>query len=472
MLFRISYSRFRIKRGSTRSAMEFTMQRRTFLRSLGIATAAGLSAASVPVVGQSDNDDEYGPVDLDAGPYRTNEQVTEELTLLDEMSDRITLTEIARSAGRNDPLWEVKLGTGATNVHIIDQIHGDEPTGTEVSLLMIRQLSQGTSPETEEILENLSLTFIPRSNPDGAMYREDTTGDGHEQRVSRRQNTQPWCDDDSRYEPYYNYGTPAGYDMNRDFNIDPEFDPTAADEADWWRSEEADDGETEWYMDQPRGEHVLRGSGLRLTEEVRAITDSFLRADPDYAISHHHQGLATVPDSGDDPQRSLLSTMPVYGPAYEDQAPFADSDAPLADNVNPFIDAETSARSLRLNQLVTEALADQPWDAFDTATRYGYFPIWGDYFDALCPLTDAAAMLYEVSGQSDQVGNESYGLYLEATRIGYMESFKALAADPQLTSVDEEAYFDVPLAGSSIETADRAVALESPGRLGGMALPR
>ncbi|MFC6905896.1 M14 family zinc carboxypeptidase [Halalkalicoccus tibetensis] len=454
------------------------MQRRTFLRSLGIATTAGLSAASVPVAGQPDGDDGYGPVDLDAGPYRTNEQVTEELKLLDRTSDRITLTEIGRSAGRNDPLWEVKLGEGDTSVHIIDQIHGDEPTGTEVSLLMIRQLSQGTSPETEEILENLSLTFIPRSNPDGAMYREDTTGDGHEQRVSRRQNTQPWCECDSRYEPYYNYGTPAGYDMNRDFNIDPGFDATPGvdDEADWWRAEETDDGGTEWYMDQPREGHVLRGSGLRLTEEVRAITDSFLRADPDVAISHHHQNVATVPDEDEesDPQRSLLSTMPVYGPAYEDQAPFADPDAPVADNVNPFIDAETSARSLRLNQLVGEALADQPWDAFDTVTRFGYFPIWGDYFDALCPLTDAAAMLYEVSGQSDQVGDESYGLYLEATRIGYMETFSALAEDPQLSDVDEEAYFETPLVGPSleeVEDADRA-SLEGLGQVGGVALPR
>lgn len=52
----------------------------------------------MPAVGQPDEDDGSGPVDLDAGPYRTNEQVTEELKLLDRTSDRITLTEIARSA--------------------------------------------------------------------------------------------------------------------------------------------------------------------------------------------------------------------------------------------------------------------------------------------------------------------------------------------------------------------------------------
>lgn len=167
------------------------MKRRRFLTSLGIATATtvGLPATSTSTRAQSTD-----PVDLHGGPYRTNEQVTRTLNRLDQQSDRITLGEIARSAGRNDPIWEAKIGDGDTNVHIIDQIHGDELIGTEVSLLLLRQLSQGTSPHIEQILDNLSLTFIPRANPDGAMYTEDTTGDGHQQRISRRQNTQEWTE--------------------------------------------------------------------------------------------------------------------------------------------------------------------------------------------------------------------------------------------------------------------------------------
>lgn len=125
--------------------------------------------------------------------------------------------------------------------------------------------------------------------------------------------------------------------MNRDFNINPEFDPTPGvhDHEDWWRREE-EDGQTEWYMDQPYESHTLCGSGLRLTPGVRAITDSFLEADPDYAISHHHQGIATLPDTDDDSEPSLMSVMAPYGPTYEDNAPFADPDAPVVQNVNPF----------------------------------------------------------------------------------------------------------------------------------------
>lgn len=137
-----------------------------------------------------------------------------------------------------------------------------------------------------------------------------------------------------------------------------------------------------------------------------------------------------------------------------------------------FFDEEMSNRSLRLNQLVATALSNQQWDVFDSITRYGYFPIWGDYFDALCPLTNAAAMLYEVSGQSDQVGSESFGLYLEATRIGHMEMFRALANDPMLSDIDEMAYFDIPLKDPDIDEISRAAVPDSPGQVFQVAQPR
>jgi len=37
--------------------------------------------------------------------------------------------------------------------------------------------------------------------------------------------------------------------------------------------------------------------GLNLNPENRAVTESFLDADPDWAITHHHQGAVVDPDS-------------------------------------------------------------------------------------------------------------------------------------------------------------------------------
>lgn len=425
------------------------MRRRQFLKTTGIAAAtAGLSAVTSPAVA----------VESDGAPdpsaYLTNEQLTRRLKLLNRESDRISLRPLARSAGRNDPIWEVTVGEGETNVHLITQIHGDEPAGTEAILLVLRQLVSGDPERFKPILRNLTITVVPRVNPDGAMYAENVDDDAHEERVTRRYNTQPWCPSSSRHEPYYHYapeGGPSGYDMNRDFNVRTDFEAGGT-PADWWTEETDDGGDPSWEFDMPYEGYTLPRSGLRLTPEVRAVTESFLRADPDVAVTHHHQGLATLPDT-EPPRPSVMSVMAPLGPIYEERAPFYDPEAPLPENVNPFLDAATSERSVRLNKLVADALGETtaPWDAFDTVTRYGYAPLWGSYLDALCPQTGAAGMLLEISGQSSDVGSRAYGLKVEASRVAFLESFAALAEDPSLGGVDAEGYFDVPLAGEDLD---------------------
>lgn len=442
------------------------MQRRGFLTAVG--TVAGL-ATTGSVLGEVREREE--PIDLGAGPYRTNEQLTTDLERLDADSDRISLREIGRSAGRNDPIHEVTIGDGDTNVHLITQIHGDEPVGTEAALLELRRLAEGDSEEVHQVLDELTLTVVPRVNPDGAMYATNTDDDSEDERLSRRQNTQEWSSGDTLHEPYYHATPddgPPGYDLNRDFNVRTDFDaaPGGDDRGSWWSKEKAEDGdEIEWSLDMPYEGRTLSKSGLVLGPETRAVIDSFLAADPDYAITHHHQGLATLPDSGSPPEPSVMSVMAAFGPAYGDQAPYYDPDARVEEYVNPFLSPEVSERALRLNTLVADALAETtgPWETFDSVTRYGYTTLWGSYLDTLCPQTDAAGMLYEISGQSDEVGSRGFGLKLEATRVGFAETWSALAADPDLGDVDAERYFDIPIAGDDLGDTDEAGSGAAPG---------
>ncbi|WP_254536352.1 M14 family zinc carboxypeptidase [Halomarina litorea] len=437
------------------------MRRRQFL------TTTGLAAATAAVPGLAAADPDAEPPNPNA--YLTNEQLYRRLRLLTRESDLFDLRRIGKSAGRGDPLWEVTVGEGDTNVHLITQIHGDEPAGTDAILVLFRQMA--ADPDRyEDVLSELTITVIPRVNPDGAMFGWDTDSDGGEERITRRQNTQEWNGGESRHEPYYHYAEgddhpfaapnpPAGYDMNRDFTLLDELDDHPGQgngsgqgndqylPADWWSSYEAD-GETRWQLDVPYEGYTLKRSGLRLSPEVRAVTESFLEADPDYAITHHHQGVPTVPDT-DPAVPSVMSVMAAFGESYLDRAPFYDGEGPVEDAVNPFIDRQTSKRSLRLNRLVRDRLDEVtgPWDDFESVTRYGYTTLWGSYLDALCPRTDAAGMLYEISGQSDSVGSRAYGQKVEASRVGFEETFRALAADPGLSSVDANSYFDIPLAG-------------------------
>ncbi|WP_265110604.1 M14 family metallopeptidase [Halosolutus halophilus] len=438
------------------------MHRRTFLKATGAATvgvtAVGAASAAPdreryrpggPALGQ--------PNAINLNAFHTNAQLTAALESIARQSGRVSLRERGRSAGRNDPIWEVQVGGGDVDVHLVTQIHGDEAIGTEAALKLIRRLGLSDSRQVDHILENLSFTIIPRVNPDGAMYRYDVDGDGGKERVGRRYNTQAWTADQSRYRPYYHYdpdGQAPGYDMNRDFNVRPpsEFDPRTDDDAAWWADEQ--------YLDMPYEGHTLFGSGLRLAPEVRAVTESFMETNPDYAITHHHKGGSLYPgsDEGKRPtKQTLMSVMAAYGPEYLDRSPFYPADhAPVSEAVNPFLDAETSARSIKLNSLVIEALAERGDSVFDSITRYGYFPLWGSYLDGLCPNVanggdGVAGMLYEVAYQTDDLGQKAFGRQLELTTVGFLESFAALADDPALGEYSVEPYFETPLYGQGIQ---------------------
>ncbi len=135
--------------------------------------------------------------------------------------------------------------------------------------------------------------------------------------------------------------------------------------------------------------------------------------------------------------------MGAFGPSYLERAPSYEPDEPLESVVNPFLDAETSRRSLRLNALVALQLTAD--GRFGTVTRYGYEPLWGSYLDALSPETNAAGMLYEVAGQSDEADSIDYDHKVAVSRAAFRRTLEALAADPDLRAVDENRYFDLPL---------------------------
>jgi hypothetical protein len=443
------------------------MDRRKFLKSVGVS-AVGLGAIGTASAQPGVDRDKYrpggpklgSPKSINLNAYHTNEELAKALQKIERKSGRVELNEIARSAGRNDPVWEVKAGEGDTKIHLITQIHGDEATGTEVALEVIKKLGMSNSRQVDHILDNLSFAIIPRVNPDGAMYEYDFDGDGKDEWVGRRQNTQAWNPGDSRYKPYYNYvfpaGTDPGYDMNRDFNVRPpdEFNPRTDDEEDWWYADR--------YMDMPYEGHTLFASGLRLTPEVRGVTDSFNDFNPDYAITHHHKGGSLYPGSGDGnkpAKQTLLSVMAAYGPSYLDRSPFQRRYPPVSNIVNPFLDEPTSTKSIKLNSLVIEALAERGNSIYDSVTRYGYYPLWGSYLDGMCPNfanggfeADAgvAGMLYETAWQTDDLGQKAFGRMLNLTRVGFMESFEALADDPELGDYGIDTYFDTPLFGKSL----------------------
>ncbi|NKE37183.1 peptidase M14 [Natronococcus sp. JC468] len=435
------------------------MHRRRFIE-LGLATS-GLALGSTA----SADEGRYRP----GGPwapneravnysgYLDNEQLGERLRRLDERSNRIELEQIGESAGRGDPIWEVTVGDGDERVHVINQIHGNEPTGAEAMVKILQRLAGGSGPEIEQILDELTITIVPRANPDGANFvGEDGLEDDGEFR-QRRYNTTEWEEGDSRYKNANSYEDDLdvpGYDLNRGFSIIPGFSPGDEDE-DWWNveDEEAKLGNLNVPVDEVGLElrdgnpyDEIWNAGLNLNPETQAITDSFLESDPDWALTHHHQGPTAVPESSDGnsgpQQQSIMSVMAPYGPTYAnlEGVDYAD----FVGEGNPFLSVDAQTRSLELAGLVPEQMDQFGRSRLDTITRYAYGPLWGSYLDALCPQTDAAGALYEVSHQSDDRGHKALGTMVKVSVEGIMATFERIA-DGSIQDVDEMSYFDLPI---------------------------
>jgi len=67
-------------------------------------------------------------------------------------------------------LYLISLGSGKTKVFLWSQMHGDEPTATAALFDMFNFFSDDSgSPELKKyLLSNLSISIIPKVNPDGA----------------------------------------------------------------------------------------------------------------------------------------------------------------------------------------------------------------------------------------------------------------------------------------------------------------
>ncbi|TYL36253.1 peptidase M14 [Natronococcus pandeyae] len=426
------------------------MRRRTFIKSTG-ASAAILGLAGI---GSAD-DDHYRP----RGPwppnenainyesYLDNEELADRLHGIDQRSDRVELREIGQSAGRNDPIWEVTLGDGDENVHMINGIHGDEPAGVEATLRVLERLAEGSSPEVEAILDTLSLTIVPDANPDGNEFRGDSGVEDEGDRIQRRVNTTEWEEGDSLRRPqyFYEFLDVGGYDLNRDFSVVTDFTPVEDEREELWR--ESDDL---WFYDLPTDEipleptiddppEVIENHGLRINPETRAVTESYLEADPDWALTHHHQGGVVDPDSTDESGpdwQTMMSVMAPQGPAYAD----------ISDDIeegggNIFMSEDAQKRSLQLGILAKDAMQARGGGRLDKINRFPYGPLWGSYEEALPPQTDAAALLYEVAHQSEDRGQMAVGTTINVTVKVYMETFRRIA-DGSIDEIDETRYFD------------------------------
>ena len=239
-----------------------------------VATAlAGLFSSAVapmvpgPVAGAQST--EASCDDLDdpsASGWTSHEQLGQELTRIEATSSGRVEVDVIGQSHRGREIYAARVGTGDRVLLITSEIHGNEKTGTEALLHLLRTLGSSGSPEAEALRAGVTIVAVPKFNPDGAE-------------LNRRQNDFPWSDVMTTYglaaAPrafYYSNGA-AGFDVNRDFNADLSYEP---------RQEDLPGAEEE--------------PGFYLTNEARALRALYadLRAEfggvDGYVDLHHRDG--------------------------------------------------------------------------------------------------------------------------------------------------------------------------------------
>lgn len=97
--------------------------------------------------------------------FRSNQQLYQDLEALAATYDTLSLAQAGESVeGR--PLYSATVGEGSHKLMIVTQQHGDEPVGTESAMHLLEWMS-GDSEAAQSLREQVTLTVMPRVNPDG-----------------------------------------------------------------------------------------------------------------------------------------------------------------------------------------------------------------------------------------------------------------------------------------------------------------
>ncbi|MBB3051725.1 hypothetical protein FHS23_002754 [Prauserella isguenensis] len=372
------------------------------------------------------------PQDLPVHEFTDHRELGGELERIERVSGGVVdVDEIGRS-NRGREIWSARAGSGPKAVLLTSEIHGNEKTGTDALLRLLRFVGTSDSPKAERWRDELTIVAIPKMNPDAAE-------------LDRRGNDMTWDDVVQRYpqladaEPAWNYYTGElqgddysqrpGFDINRDYNPDLSYEPKAAD----FPGTSADTG---WY----------------LSPETRAVRDVYIGLEEEFGtvdtyVDLHHQGACYV--MPDDPDRFVTMSIsgkfvddPAQTPGYEEYADEYDLDYAKQLNVAAYNALQGKANKNPLFGNITL----YPQDINLPGTGLGSFALNG-----------SGAVLFEVRGQTQTLG-QKYREQLVRTVYTGLDGILSSVASGQVDNLDPAVYDAIPPRGPSIGDRARTVA--------------
>jgi hypothetical protein len=384
------------------------------------AVVALASALIAPAVQAQDGNAECSNLDNTSTSGWTNHaQLGQQLAQIEETSSgRVDVSVIGESRlGRE--IWAARVGTGDRVLLVTSEIHGNEKTGTEALLALLRTLASSNTAEAQAIREGLTIVAVPKFNPDGGE-------------LNQRQNVFSWDEVMQTYPqlqgtspPFYYSNRLGGFDLNRDFNADLDYEP---------RPEDIPSDEVE--------------PGLYVTNEARALRDLYLDLQAEFGavdayVDLHHMGSCSQQNDTDQYATVALDFPPLGSeidgnPRYDDW---------------PLLDQDKSRRYALAAALgIREFARGETSPFFGGVTRYTHQQIADGYsFDrdfagqarSAFALNGTGTVLFEVRGQSDDWGQKQMGQLVKAVQAG-VTGLALRLADGSVDNLNGDDFYDLP----------------------------
>lgn len=399
-----------------------------FAGALSIGMAVGTGAATATAA----QDAKYPR----PGCETTDNPLTNRWTFHNELGRELTAIQ-RRSSGRvqvkqygetinGTKMWSARVGYGEKVLLVQSAIHGNERTGTEALLNILRKLGTSNDAKTKKTLQKITLVALPMVNPDGGQ-------------LNRRANVITW-DQVLGLHPqlegapkawyFYDKQTPTGFDMNRDFNPQLDYVPQAAD---------------------------LPGlpvdGGFFLTPEAQAIRDVYvgLRSEfgaPPAVVDLHHAGPCGRLVGG--PQNGKLVSVEI------DYPPLGANDGAKYKDEWPLLDQDASRRyALAAAQGMQNSVANDQ-SPLAAVGRYVHFETReyaGQGRDAFA-LNGSPSVLFEVRGQANTFGQKGMNTFIKSVENGLGGIMDAMTTGA-IQKLDGDDFFDLAHTGWETQ-ADRA----------------
>ncbi|WP_236567723.1 M14 family zinc carboxypeptidase [Nocardiopsis sp. FR6] len=337
------------------------------------------------------------------------------LTLERQRGDVLEVEEIGLS-NRGREIWSARVGTGPETLLVTSEIHGNEKTGTEALLGLLRTMSANT-PRARELREEVTLVAVPKMNPDASELDRRGNDRGWDEVVAdfpQLEGAAPAWNYYDRPLQGDDYSERPGFDVNRDFNPDLSYVPDPAD----FPGRSSEPG---WYI-QPESQAV-RDLYAELTEE---------RGGVDVYVDLHHQGPCyEEEDSGEWVNLSVSADF-VPDPNTPEGAKYAE-----------YADRFDFDLSRQVNVAVYDELNSYGNSGFGNITLYPQdLDLPGTALGSFA-LNGSGTMLFEVRGQTQSWGARQRGQLVTTVERG-LEAVVEGLADGSLRELDPERYHAIP----------------------------